>query len=85
MTTKVVQLLCIIMAFGFLFAGGTVIALSGNDLVAGTLIFLAIFPLVRACLYPRTYNRCRICGAKVHDEGHHQIAHAMEHVRRGGR
>jgi len=80
--TRAAKFLCVILAFGFLFFGMVTVLVTGNELVAGIFIILSIAPLLRLCLYPRRFTRCKICGKRVVNEVHHQIAHASEHTGR---
>jgi hypothetical protein len=79
--TRAAQYLCVMLAFGLLFSGMAAIILTANELVAGIFLILSLVPLLRLCLYPRKYTRCKICGERVVNEVHHQIAHVSEHAR----
>jgi hypothetical protein len=77
------QLLCFQMAAGFLVAACVVTVFTPDQFpVALILIVLSLMALVRLSMYPRTYNRCRICGKKILNEPHHMMAHIEEHVGR---
>lgn len=78
---RATQYLCVMLAFGFLFSGMATIILMANELLAGIFLILSLVPLLRLCLYPRNYTRCKICGQRVVSEVHHQIAHASKHAR----
>ena len=78
--TRAAKFLCVILAFGFLFFGMVTVLVTGNELVAGIFLLLSLVPLLRLCLYPRRYVRCKMCGKRVVNEVHHQIAHAHEHA-----
>lgn len=80
--SRTAQLLCLLMSAGFLVMGCVLMVFAPNDALIGIFLLIAIVMLTRACLYPRRFIRCRICGAKVRNEVHHQLAHAHEHARR---
>jgi len=82
-STSAVQKHCAILSVGFLVAGCLTMAISPKNLLpAVILLLLSLVSLFRLCLYPRRYTRCKLCGKRVMNEVHHQIAHASEHTGR---
>jgi len=81
---RVPRLLTLAMTVGFLFLGLVVGMASPENIFVSMISWLcAIVMLVKLCQYPRVYVRCELCGQKIPNEVHHQIAHADSHIGRG--